>query len=147
MIDYTFSGDKTLSDIFNMVNPNSYQTLAIIAIIENKKSDAIQYLKDLEIAYKYYKWDSSDKNSDYIDSLICQSSLEKWQKIAIMYTLGNDIDKCIEYLKYDLDSHEHYNNTNKNDEYYRDKLLYESIMKFLHPSNTYPYWTTIPRRL
>ena len=144
---------KSLFDLFNMVNPNCYQAMIIQDIISNNTSDAIDHCKALQIAIEYYKWETKDKNTDYIDSLICQSGLDKWQKIAIMHILGSNIKKCIECLEYELTKSEltRQNNLNieynRDDPFYKDRLLHESIMKMLHPSNTYPYWTTIPRLL
>ena len=138
---------KTLFDLFNMTNPNCYQAMIIQDVIENHFSDAIDHCKALQVAIEYYKWNSEDKNTDYIDSLICQSGLERWQKIAIMHVLGNNPNKCIECIESELARQNDISESNRNDPFYKDRLLYESVMKMLHPSDTYPYWTRIPRLL
>lgn len=146
MQNINLSCDKTLFDLFNMVNPNCYQAMIIQDIIDNNIDDAIKHCNALQTAIEYYKWSSDDKNTDYIDSLICQSGLERWQKIAIMYALGNDISKCIS----ELHSHCKQNcisETELNDNGYRERLLHESITRMLHSSDRYPYWTIIPRCL
>lgn len=150
MKNYNLFGDKSLFDLFNMVNPNCYQAMIIQDIIEDNIDSAIENCKALQVAVEYYKWETKDKNADYIDSLICQSGLDKWQKIAIMHALGSDINKCIEYLESELKqrnkSYFIMNNTydDPND---HERLLHESIMSLLHPSCSYPFWTKIPRCL
>lgn len=158
------SDNKSIFDLFNMVNPNCYQACAIQSVIANDKDLAIKYCDELENAIKYYKWDKSDKNTDYIDSLICQSNLEKWQKLAIMYILGNNTDKCKDLLINAKSSkqfvchedvlknqNDHGNvvdisNYSYNDlQQLREQMLHESIMNFLHPSNVYPHWIKLSR--
>lgn len=94
MSNHAISHGKTMFDIFNMINPNCYQSLAIQAIIENKKEEAIYCCNELLTAIEYYKWDSSGKQTNYIDALICDSDLKKWQKIAIIHIIANDVDSC-----------------------------------------------------
>lgn len=146
-INHKLSCGKTLFDLFNMVNPNCYQAMIIQDVIENHFSDAIDHCKALQVAIEYYKWNSEDKNTDYIDSLICQSGLERWQKIAIMHVLGSNMKKCIECIESELTRQSDISESNRNDPFFKDRLLHESIMKMLHPSDTYPYWTRIPRLL
>lgn len=94
MSNHAISHGKTMFDIFNMINPNCYQSLAIQAIIENKKEEAIYCCNELRTAIEYYKWGSTGKQSSYIDALICDSDLKKWQKIAIIHIIANDVDLC-----------------------------------------------------
>lgn len=88
------SNGKTLFDLFNMINPNCYQAFIIRCIIEDKKNDAIRYCDELLTAIEYYKWNVERKQSSYVDSLVCESKLDKWQKIAIIYIISNDVEKC-----------------------------------------------------
>ena len=44
MINPIISHNKTLFDIFNMINPNCYQALIIQAIIEDRKD--VKFLED-----------------------------------------------------------------------------------------------------
>lgn len=94
MCNHPISNGKTMFDIFNMVNPNCYQAFIIQSIIECKKHEAIQYCDELMTAIEYYKWEVSSKHGSYIDSLICESNLEKWQKIAIIHIISNDVKSC-----------------------------------------------------
>lgn len=94
MSNHPLSHGKTMYDLFNMINPNCYQAFIIQCIIENKKEEAIQCCEELSTAFEYYKWDSSGKQSGYIDSLVCESNLEKWQKIAIIHIVSNDVANC-----------------------------------------------------
>lgn len=99
MSNHPISHDKSMFDLFNMINPNCYQAYIIQCIIEDKKEDALRYCDELSTAFEYYKWDSSGKQSDYIDSLICESNFDKWQKMAIIYIISNDIVKCKNIIK------------------------------------------------
>lgn len=94
MSNHTISHGKTIFDIFNMINPNCYQAFIIQCIIENKKEEAIQYCDELLTAIEYYKWESKTSQSSYIDSLICESQLEKWQKLAIIHIIANEVNPC-----------------------------------------------------
>lgn len=94
MSNHTISHGKTIFDIFNMINPNCYQAFIIQCIIENKKEEAIQYCDELLTAIEYYKWESKTSQSSYIDSLICESQLEKWQKLAIIHIIANEVIPC-----------------------------------------------------
>ena len=80
MSNHTISHGKTVYDIFNMINPNCYQ------------------------AFEYYKWDTSGKQSSYVDSLICESNLDKWQKVAIIHIIANDVKSCKKAIQDELDS-------------------------------------------
>lgn len=95
---------KTLFDLFNMINPNCYQAFIIQCIIENKKEEAIQYCDELLVAFEYYKWDSCGKQSGYIDSLICDSNLDKWKKIAIIHIIANDVEKCKKIIEDEIEN-------------------------------------------
>lgn len=99
MINHPISHNKSMFDLFNMINPSCYQAYIIQCIIEDKKEDALRYCDELSTAFEYYKWDSSGKQSDYIDSLICESNFDKWQKMAIIYIISNDIVKCKNIIK------------------------------------------------
>ena len=94
MSNHPISHDKTVYDLFNMINPNCYQAFIIQYIIENRKQEAIQCCDELSIAFEYYKWDSKGKQSSYIDTLVCESNLAKWQKLAIIHIIANDIKSC-----------------------------------------------------
>lgn len=94
MSNHTISHGKTLYDIFNMINPNCYQALVMQYIIENKKDEAIQCCDELDTAFKYYNWEKKKCNSSYIDTLICESHLEKWQKLSIIHIITNDTSAC-----------------------------------------------------
>lgn len=104
MSNHAISHGKTMFDIFNMINPNCYQSLAIQAIIENKKEEAIYCCNELRTAIEYYKWDSSGKQTNYIDALICDSYLKKWQKIAIIHIIANNIDLCKKAILDEIES-------------------------------------------
>ena len=56
MNNYKFSNDKSLFDVFNMINPNCYQALIINSIIEDNKADCVKYLDELKSAFELYKW-------------------------------------------------------------------------------------------
>lgn len=146
---FYFSKDKSIFDLFNMTNPNCYQAMIIQDIIDSNLEEAIMNCNNLLTAIEYYKWDTSDKNTAYIDSLICQSSLDRWQKIAIMYVLGSNVKKCIECLESELVKPEltrsnlSIESNHHDDTFYKDRLLQESIMKILQQSNMYPHWTRI----
>lgn len=109
MSNHTISNGKTLFDLFNMINPNCYQAFIIQCIIENKKEEAIQYCDELSTAIEYYKWNAEHKQSSYIDSLICDSSFEKWQKIAIIYIISNDFEKCKEVIESEINKEKQIN--------------------------------------
>jgi hypothetical protein len=94
MSNYPVSHDKTIYDIFNMINPNCYQAFIIQYIIENRKEEALKCCDELATAIEYYKWDSSGKQSSYVDSLICESKFAKWQKLAIIHIIANDVKSC-----------------------------------------------------
>lgn len=102
MSNHQISHGKTLFDVFNLINPNCYQAFIIQCIIENKKEEAIQYCDELSTAFEYYNWDKTGKQSSYTDSLICESNLEKWQKVAIIHIISNDVFKCKETIKSEI---------------------------------------------
>lgn len=102
MNNYKFSNDKSLFDLFNMINPNCYQALIINSIIEDNKSDCLKYLNELKVAFELYKWPIDDKSTNYIDQLICNSSLLTWQKTAIMYIISNNVIKCQETINKEI---------------------------------------------
>ena len=104
MSNYPISHGKTLYDIFNMMNPNCYQALIMQYIIENRKEDALKCCNELSVAFDYYKWDKTSKQSDYLDSLVCESSLEKWQKIAIIHIMSNNVDQCKKVISNEIES-------------------------------------------
>lgn len=104
MSNHPISHDKTIYDIFNMINPNCYQAFIIQFIIENKKEEALQCCDELAVAFDYYNWDSKGKQSSYIDSLICESNLEKWQKIAIIHIIANDVKSCKHIIENEIES-------------------------------------------
>ena len=104
MSNHNLSHGKTLFDVFNMINPNCYQAFIIQCIIENKKSEAVQYCNELLTAFDYYKWDSSGKQSDYVDRLICESNLYKWQKLAIIQIISNNVIQCKNILEDEISS-------------------------------------------
>lgn len=103
MSNHPISHDKTLYDIFNMINPNCYQAFIIQFIIENKKEEAIKCCDELAVAFEYYNWDSKGKQSSYIDTLICESNLAKWQRIAIIHIIANDIKSCKSVLENEIE--------------------------------------------
>lgn len=104
MSNHMISHGKTVYDIFNMINPNCYQAFIMQYIIENRKEEAIKCCEELEIAFEYYKWDTSGKQSSYVDSLICESNLDKWQKVAIIHIIANDVKSCKKAIQDELDS-------------------------------------------
>ena len=104
MSNHPISNGKTVYDIFNMINPNCYQAFIIMYVIENKKEEAIRCCDELRTAIEYYKWDSSGTQSSYIDALICDSNLEKWQKIAIIHIIANNIDACKKTILNEIES-------------------------------------------
>lgn len=104
MSNHPISHGKTVYDIFNMLNPSCYQAFIIQYIIENRKEEAIRCCDELSIAFDYYKWDSTGKQSNYIDSLICESNLEKWQKIAMIHIIANDIASCKKLLESEIEN-------------------------------------------
>lgn len=104
MSNHPISHGKTVFDLFNMINPNCYQAFIIQCIIENKKEEAIQYCDELSTAIEYYKWDAAGKQSSYIDQLICESDLQKWQKIAIIYIISNNVEQCKKVIESELNN-------------------------------------------
>lgn len=121
MSNHTISNGKTLFDLFNMLNPNCYQAFIIQCIIENKKEEAIQYCNELSTAIEYYKWNIERKQSSYIDSLICESQFEKWQKIAIIYIISNDVNKCKEVIESEI---------NKDKQIEKDRIEYAKKCRY-----------------
>ena len=103
MSNHPISHNKTIYDIFNMINPNCYQAFIIQSIIENKKEEALQYCDELAIAFEYYNWDSKSKHTSYIDGLICESNLAKWQKIAIIHIIANDVNSCKRVIENEIE--------------------------------------------
>ena len=99
MSNHQISHGKTIFDIFNMINPNCYQAFIIQCIIENKKEEAVQYCDELSTAIEFYKWESKTSQSSYVDSLICESQLEKWQKLSIIHIIANEIAACKSILE------------------------------------------------
>jgi len=104
MSSHVISHGKTMFDIFNMINPNCYQALIMRAIIENKKDEALQFCDELSTAFNYYKWDSTGKQNSYTDGLICDSNLEKWQKLALIRIISNNVDQCKAIILDELES-------------------------------------------
>ena len=104
MSNHPISHGKTVFDLFNMINPNCYQAFIIQCIIENKKEEAIQYCDELSTAIDYYKWDASGKQSSYIDQLICESDLDKWKKIALIYIISNNVEQCKKVISDQIES-------------------------------------------
>ena len=104
MSNHPISHGKTVFDLFNMINPNCYQAFVIQCIIENKKEEAIQYCNELSTAIEYYKWDSAGKQSSYVDQLICESDLQKWQKISIIYIISNNVEQCKKVIEGELNN-------------------------------------------
>lgn len=103
MSNHPISHNKTIYDVFNMINPNCYQAFIIQFIIENKKEEALQCCDELAVAFEYYNWDSKSKQSSYTDGLICESNLAKWQKIAIIHIIANDIKSCKHVIENEID--------------------------------------------
>lgn len=114
MINPIISHNKTLFDIFNMINPNCYQALIIQAIIEDRKEEAIQLCDELSTAFEYYKWESSAEQSGYTDALICDSSLDQWKKLAIIRIISNNVKQCKEIIKKEVENSRSYYKTNRN---------------------------------
>lgn len=104
MSNHPISHDKTVYDLFNMINPNCYQAFIIQYIIENRKEEAIKCCDELSVAFNYYKWDSKGKQSNYIDALICESNLAKWQKIAIIHIIANDVASCKKSIESEIEN-------------------------------------------
>ena len=114
MINTIISHNKTLFDIFNMINPNCYQALIIQAIIEDRKEEAIQLCDALSTAFAYYKWESNAKQSGYTDALICDSSLDQWKKLAIIRIISNNVNQCKDIIKKEVENSRSYYKTNRN---------------------------------
>ena len=110
MSNHSISNGKTLYDVFNMINPNCYQALIMQYIIENRKDEALKCCDELTVAFDYYKWDSKGKQSNYIDSLVCESNLEKWQKIAIIHIVANDVVSCKKVISEQIESENAFSN-------------------------------------
>lgn len=104
MSNHPISHDKTIYDLFNMINPNCYQAFIIQYIIENRKQEALQCCDELSVAFDYYKWEPKGKQSSYIDSLICESNLDKWKKIAIIHIIANDVKSCKRVIESEIES-------------------------------------------
>lgn len=104
MSNHLISHDKTVYDIFNMINPNCYQAFVIQYIIENRKEEAIKCCDELAVAFEYYKWDKKGKQSNYVDTLICESSLAKWQKIAIIHIIANEVESCKKTIENEIEN-------------------------------------------
>lgn len=130
MNNYQISHGKTLFDIFNMINPNCYQAFIIQCIIENKKEDAMQYCDELKTAIDYYKWESRDISSKYIDALICESNLSQWQKLSIIYIVSNNIDQCKKIIENEIQSDK--DNINKRLEYIKNSENNKSLLEELY---------------
>lgn len=107
MSNHPLSHDKTIYDLFNMINPNCYQAFIIQFIIENRKQEALQCCDELSVAFEYYKWDSKGKQSSYIDALVCESNLEKWQKIAIIHIIANNVEQCKHVIECEIEEESH----------------------------------------
>ena len=69
MINHIITKDKTMFDLFNMIQPNCYQAYIIQCIIEDRKQDAISYCNELQTAVNYYKWNVQNNTTDYTDCL------------------------------------------------------------------------------
>lgn len=138
MSNHTLSHGKTVFDIFNMINPNCYQAFIIQCIIENKKEEAIQYCNELETAIEYYKWDSKCKQSSYIDQLICESDLVKWQKFAIIYIMSNNTKLCKSILEEAIND-EHEESLKRKE--YLSKLIDSNLLNLfdINTHNKYDY--------
>lgn len=134
MSNYLISHNKTMYDIFNMTNPNCYQAFIIQYIIENKKEDAIKCCDELSVAFNYYKWDTSGKQSNYIDGLINESGLENWQKLALLHIISNNVNSCktvIENeIKIEEDTKSNYFNLNKINKANPLQDIYNFVTKF-----------------
>lgn len=103
MINHRISNSNkfggTMFDLFNLINPNCYQALAIKYIIEGDKQSACECCDELDKAIEYFKWSSNSNQSNYVDQLICQSELEGWQKTSILYIIANDTKNCKKTLE------------------------------------------------
>lgn len=123
---YYISGGKTLFDMFSMINPNCYQTLIMKSIVDGDKNGVLFYCDKLAETVKYYKWDIAYKKNDYIDSLICMSELELWQKRALLYIISNDTDNCKREIELSLfaKSKASYAYKNKHDYECADDCIY-----------------------
>lgn len=111
MINHIITKDKTMFDLFNMIQPNCYQAYIIQCIIEDRKQDAISYCNELQTAVDYYKWDIHNNTTDYTDCLICNSELEQWQKMALLHIVSNDYNKCKNIIELEIAKLERMNNT------------------------------------
>lgn len=121
MSNCLISNGKTLYDVFNVINPNCYQAFIIQYIIEDKKEEAIKCCNELTNCFKYYKWERNKKPSGYVDSLICESNLDKWKKLAIIHIITNDVEKCKNIIVDEINKDKH----NKNNNITENKLLCE----------------------
>lgn len=121
MSNHSIGHGKTMFDLFNMINPNCYQAFIIQCIIENNKEEALQYCHELSTAIEHYKWDSSGKQSDYIDQLVCESNLQKWQKIAIIHIIANDVESCKSVIESEI-----------NNDLYEDRMRLESVKQYIN---------------
>ena len=111
MINHIITKDKTMFDLFNMIQPNCYQAYIIQCIIEDRKQDAISYCNELQTAVNYYKWDIHNNTTDYTDCLICNSELEQWQKIALLHIVSNEYNKCKDVIELESAKLERMNST------------------------------------
>lgn len=111
MINHIITKDKTMFDLFNMIQPNCYQAYIIQCIIEDRKQDAISYCNELQTAVDYYKWNVHNNTTDYTDCLICNSELEQWQKIALLHIVSNDYNKCKYTIELEIAKLERMNST------------------------------------
>ena len=110
MINHIITKDKTMFDLFNMIQPNCYQAYIIQCIIEDRKQDAISYCNELQTAVDYYKWNIHNNTTDYTDCLICNSELEPWQKIALLHIVSNEYNKCKDIIELEIAKLERMNN-------------------------------------
>lgn len=99
MINHSIGNNKTMFDLFNMINPNCYQAFIIKSIIENNKLEAIQCCEELETAITYYRWETKSTSSRYIDALICNSDLEVWQRKAIFHIIDCHTSECSKVIQ------------------------------------------------
>lgn len=147
MINHTMTKDKTMFDLFNMIQPNCYQAYIIQSIIEDRKQDAISYCNELKTAIDYYKWDIHNGTTDYTDCLICSSELEQWQKIALLHIVSNDYNKCKEVIELEIAKLEYAKNPQPHDNYtyidindevnYNNKTMYNNCNHQTKPSISY----------
>ena len=110
MINHIITKDKTMFDLFNMIQPNCYQAYIIQCIIEDRKQDAISYCNELQTAVDYYKWNIHNNTTDYTDCLICNSELEQWQNIALLHIVSNEYNKCKDIIELEIAKLERMNN-------------------------------------